>query len=74
MFGHLNNNPETPGICLKTLDMFGHPISPDRSDRSGPEEHIPKLRCHTWSTKLTLDHPNSTKLVPRGFLLVFSLR
>ena len=45
----------------------------DRSDRSGPKKPKPRFRCSTWSTKLTLDHPSSTKLVLRGFLSGFSL-
>ena len=43
-------------------------------DRSGPEKPKPKSRCSTWSTKSTLDHSSSTKLVLRGFLSGFSLR
>ena len=41
----------------------------DRSDRSGPENPKPKLRCLTWPTKLTLDHPSSTKVISQRFSL-----
>ena len=42
---------------------------PEKPDRSGPEKPKPKSRCSTWSTKSTLDHSSSTKLVLRGFSL-----